>query len=114
MTTPQKEREKLDIGYESKATPVFVGNFCCGPTLADMEKNMASASLSRGVGDGKGYSGNTCLTWKWRARSEQAKADLGGNLENLGKRGTRAHGKKGEGVGKKIQKPTYKNCCERG
>jgi hypothetical protein len=27
MTTPQKEREKLDIGYESKATPVFVENW---------------------------------------------------------------------------------------
>ena len=34
MTTPQKEREKLD----SKATLVFAGNFCCGPTLADVEK----------------------------------------------------------------------------
>ena len=73
---------------------------------------MASASLNRGVGGGKGYSGNTCLTWKRRARSEQVKAGLGDNLENPGKRKTGAYGEEGVGVGKKFRNQPIKTVAK--
>ena len=48
----------------SKADAFIPGNYCSGPTVADVENDLAMASLSREAGDENVKKGNVVLTWK--------------------------------------------------
>ena len=76
------ERESGD----RKIRAFIPGNFNYGPTIADMERNLANASLSNKAGTKNTSNGNARLTWKRRACGEQPKSSMGVNQEQLGKR----------------------------
>ncbi|XP_059451002.1 uncharacterized protein LOC132181786 [Corylus avellana] len=84
-------------GVESDVDVGETGSACPGPTLADVEQNMANTSLGEKTGPCKE---TKTLSWKRRARGV-SQASLSSPVEQLGKRKTGDAKGGGAGSGKK-------------
>jgi hypothetical protein len=65
---------------------MFYGKFCHGPAIADVENNLACASIFGGAVADDGANRQASFTWKRRACVAQPQPNPISNLEQLGKR----------------------------
>ena len=80
---------------DSHVGPKFTGFACPGPTITDVEKTMACASISKGARTLKGSREQARVTWKRRARTAQVQPNSNPLKKQIGKR-------KKEGIGDAI------------